>query len=266
MKVYLAGPYQQGRHIRSLARYFTGHGHEVVSTWHTSERYEERSKQKHTHYMADTDKTARSRKRHDVTKDFLEIESCDAFVLFTGYEHQGSMLSFRQPGSGCHVEYGFALGRNKVIALAGPSSNIFHSLGNSPFKSASSVSLYLQLLEKEKPEKWIEQSGSGWFDQGDVKYQPNREPKVTMGEEAKQAIQGDSVNHPSHYTKGTIECIDVLQSLGIGEDFCRGNAIKYLYRMYDKGSAVQDAMKARWYVDRLISILENRSDSDEIEV
>ncbi len=38
----------------------------------------------------------------------------------------------------------------------------------------------------------------------------------------------DPVNHPSHYTSGSIECIDFIDSCGYGLDFCLANAIKYL--------------------------------------
>jgi hypothetical protein len=66
----------------------------------------------------------------------------------------------------------------------------------------------------------------------------------------------DAVNHPAHYAQGGIECIDALESLGIGKDFCRGNAIKYLWRLNHKDDTLQDARKAQWYVNRLIAILE----------
>lgn len=69
----------------------------------------------------------------------------------------------------------------------------------------------------------------------------------------------DPVNHPAHYKQGVIECIDALESLGIGADFCRGNAIKYLWRLADKENPLQDARKAAWYVNRLIAILEHQS-------
>lgn len=68
----------------------------------------------------------------------------------------------------------------------------------------------------------------------------------------------DPIN-PAHYKQGGIECIDAIESLGIGEAFCRGNAIKYLWRVGRKGSAVEDAKKAAWYVDRLVKILEGNS-------
>lgn len=34
--------------------------------------------------------------------------------------------------------------------------------------------------------------------------------------------------------------------------FCIGNAIKYLWRAGEKGDALEDLKKARWYVDREI--------------
>lgn len=66
----------------------------------------------------------------------------------------------------------------------------------------------------------------------------------------------DSVNHPSHYTSVVpgIECIDVVEHM----TFLRGNAIKYLWRAGAKGDIIEDLKKARWYIDREISNLENK--------
>jgi hypothetical protein len=65
----------------------------------------------------------------------------------------------------------------------------------------------------------------------------------------------DMVNAPPHYV-GAIECIDAIESLGIGQEFCRGNAIKYLWRLGKKGDSLEDARKAQWYVNRLVKQLE----------
>lgn len=67
--------------------------------------------------------------------------------------------------------------------------------------------------------------------------------------------KNDPVNHPSHYCKGGVECIDAIKAatcdlVGI-EAFCTGNSIKYLYRWKDK-NGTEDLKKARWYLDRLI--------------
>ena len=67
--------------------------------------------------------------------------------------------------------------------------------------------------------------------------------------------KNDTVNHPAHYTAGTIECIDGIEAAIAGLDaveaFLTGCAIKYLWRWKHKGG-VQDLEKCRWYVDRLI--------------
>ena len=62
-------------------------------------------------------------------------------------------------------------------------------------------------------------------------------------------LENDPVNHPSHYTSGTIECIDFIDSCGYGLDFCLANAIKYLTRCKLKGTCEQDIRKAIWYAN-----------------
>ena len=64
----------------------------------------------------------------------------------------------------------------------------------------------------------------------------------------------DPVNHPHHYTAGSIECIDAIQAALTPEQFigyCRGNAIKYIWRTDRKGG-IQDLQKAIWYLNRAI--------------
>jgi hypothetical protein len=68
------------------------------------------------------------------------------------------------------------------------------------------------------------------------------------------------VNHPSHYTAGSIEAIDILEDAArhAPDPVLAGlqwQTLKYLLRMWLKGNPVQDARKARWYLDRLISKL-----------
>lgn len=72
----------------------------------------------------------------------------------------------------------------------------------------------------------------------------------------------DRVNHPPHYNQGGIEAIDALEaSLGEGfEYYLQGNVLKYIWRYRYKGRALEDLKKARWYLDRLISIWEDDSE------
>jgi hypothetical protein len=68
----------------------------------------------------------------------------------------------------------------------------------------------------------------------------------------------DSVNHPSHYTQGSVETIDYMESCLTPEEFCGGckmNVLKYVSREKFK-NGTEDLKKARWYLDRLISYLE----------
>ena len=64
----------------------------------------------------------------------------------------------------------------------------------------------------------------------------------------------DKVNHPEHYTFGSVECIDAIHS-ALGDrgfiEYCQGNAMKYLWRHRRKGG-VEDLEKAKWYIDRMI--------------
>lgn len=67
----------------------------------------------------------------------------------------------------------------------------------------------------------------------------------------------DPVNHPSHYTFGRFEVIDVLL------DWFPDNPLlwqvgKYIARCGRKGDAVEDLKKARFYLDREIARLEER--------
>jgi Protein of unknwon function (DUF3310) len=60
---------------------------------------------------------------------------------------------------------------------------------------------------------------------------------------------------PTHYQPGNIECIEVIKDLGDMESFCRGNAIKYLFRSvsrHDLEVQLEDLTKARTYIDFLI--------------
>ena len=69
-------------------------------------------------------------------------------------------------------------------------------------------------------------------------------------------MSGDLVNHPDHYNVGKIEVIDAIEEWGLG--FHAGNVIKYVARYKQKGKPLEDLRKARWYLDRLIALLDKR--------
>lgn len=66
----------------------------------------------------------------------------------------------------------------------------------------------------------------------------------------------DPVNSPKHYTQGDMEVITAIEGLGL--DYHQGNVVKYVSRYRYKGG-VEDLKKARWYIDRLIYIEEQRA-------
>jgi hypothetical protein len=70
----------------------------------------------------------------------------------------------------------------------------------------------------------------------------------------------DNVNHPSHYTAGNVEVIDVIEDwVKTAPDPVVGGlywqCIKYLSRMWLKKDPYEDACKCRWYLNRLINTL-----------
>ena len=67
-------------------------------------------------------------------------------------------------------------------------------------------------------------------------------------------VKADMVNEPPHY-QGKVECIEAIES-ALGEDgfnaYCRGTAIKYIWRTGKKWDAEEDLKKAIWYLERLV--------------
>jgi len=74
--------------------------------------------------------------------------------------------------------------------------------------------------------------------------------------------KNDLVNSPAHYTRGNQECIDTIEeAIQDAPDPVTGSAhghtLRYLIRLWLKENPLRDAKKARWYLDRLISKLED---------
>lgn len=104
-------------------------------------------------------------------------------------------------------------------------------------------------------------TGWSWWngDAGIALVHPTHDPITRADcEKAQQTMlstpttEPDMVNHPPHYQSDNgIECIDAIRA-ALGRDgfiaYCRGNAIKYLWR--DKVNNVEDRNKATWYINR----------------
>lgn len=68
-----------------------------------------------------------------------------------------------------------------------------------------------------------------------------------------------TIEHPSHYNQGEIECIDAMVSAYGKEavmDFCICNAMKYIWRMpyKNKGNTSEDLRKAIWYMNKYLEL------------
>ena len=74
----------------------------------------------------------------------------------------------------------------------------------------------------------------------------------------KQTVQNDPVNHPSHYTFGKYEVLDVIEDWGL--NYNRSCVIKYIARAGRKDPAkeVEDLKKAAFYLNREIANLEKK--------
>lgn len=77
--------------------------------------------------------------------------------------------------------------------------------------------------------------------------------------------QHDLVNSPKHYTQGDLETIviilDTIKHLPGREGYLVGNIIKYLSRYHFKNGQ-QDLEKARWYLNKLLEILQEEKTND----
>ena len=79
-------------------------------------------------------------------------------------------------------------------------------------------------------------------------------------EQKPDAVLDDPVNHPSHYTSGSIEVIDFIEDQRF--PYHLGNAIKYISRAgkKDPKALVTDLKKAVWYINRYIALLEKQEE------
>jgi len=64
----------------------------------------------------------------------------------------------------------------------------------------------------------------------------------------------EAIDHPPHYTHSKIEPIDVIEQWALPHHLAC--TVKYLARYRYKGAPLEDLKKARWYLDRWITLLE----------
>ena len=75
-------------------------------------------------------------------------------------------------------------------------------------------------------------------------------PRKYREDESIKALQEYiSTTYGGHYTskQNNVQTLDLIESVGDAESFCRSNAIKYLSRYDKKGQAKRDILKALHY-------------------
>ena len=74
-----------------------------------------------------------------------------------------------------------------------------------------------------------------------------------------------SSTYSGHYTSqnNNVQTLDLIQSVGDAESFCRSNAIKYLSMYYKKGQAKRDILKAMHYCLLLYYFSGHANENDE---
>ena len=95
---------------------------------------------------------------------------------------------------------------------------------------------------------------------------------MQLSSETGKMEPADNVNHPQHYqSKSGLETIDVIEAFNVlaaslrieglvgGEATNTGNVLKYMCRWKNK-NGLEDLKKARWYLNRLIGIVEKRDE------
>ena len=75
----------------------------------------------------------------------------------------------------------------------------------------------------------------------------------------KQEYPVDIVNHPPHYTFGKYEVLDVVEDWSLG--YHLSSVIKYITRADKKGNELTDLRKAKFYLDRYITLKEKENET-----
>ena len=70
----------------------------------------------------------------------------------------------------------------------------------------------------------------------------------------------DNVNNPAHYKQGSQEVIDIIEgAIAHAPEpvtaMLQAQVLKYLLRMWHKDKPAEDAKKAQWYLNRLVTQL-----------
>ena len=123
-------------------------------------------------------------------------------------------------------------------------------------------------LQRQEAEQ-AEREEKAWSTTGSQKKtigtrSPQYEPTLRYDDPDFKKGPGDPVNHPSHYTFSKIEVLDAIEEWGL--DYHSGNIVKYIVRAdkKDPDKLVEDLRKAKFYLERLIRMKQEKQDKNEV--
>jgi hypothetical protein len=133
LKVYLAAQYARRDELRGYRTILEAEGIEVTSNW-----LDETSPLNGT-----MDKHSEEFLIHTATTDLQDIDRANAIIFFSEDPKVGI------PRGGRHVEFGYALAKNKGISVIGPKENVFHHIAGHHFNNLDE---FLATYRELKPE------------------------------------------------------------------------------------------------------------------
>lgn len=132
MRIYLGASWPQRETMRNIADHLRAIGHSCTSTWIHSESP--------TGMNAADVAVDPDRARKGGNRDIVDILEADMVAIFT---------DIPSSTGGFHVEYGFALGCHKLIAIVGPQPNVFYSLSRINVTRHKDAIAFFDYLHKE---------------------------------------------------------------------------------------------------------------------
>ncbi len=73
-----------------------------------------------------------------------------------------------------------------------------------------------------------------------------------------------SQTYQLHYSKGNVQTLDLIDSVGDAEAFCRSNILKYASRYDRKGTARKDIVKIVHYAILLLHFNDKKANSNQL--
>ena len=145
---------------------------------------------------------------------------------------------------------------NTPITLGGVDEDVLNIAGgdfiNFDYSGIGNTSLYsgysVDTLDLD-----VSGYGGSTFTMDDVAPTPGIEDNSTRKYKEDESIEAlknyISTTYGGHYTSdnNSVQTLDLIESVGDAESFCRSNAIKYLSRYDKKGQAKRDILKALHY-------------------